>query len=55
MNTTRIELRRTLAKLNSARKIGNTDHPELMNIPGNKKLFVYADTETYYDTNGVEP
>lgn len=55
MNRTRIETRRTLAKFDTRRKIGGTDHPELMNIPGNKKIFVFADTETFYQTNGIEP
>lgn len=55
MERTRFELRRKLAKEHPKKKIGGTDKPELMNIPGNKKIYVYADTETFYLTNGMKP
>lgn len=52
MNRHRME---PLAKDNPRRRIGGSGKPELMNISGNRKLFIYADTETFYHTNGAEP
>lgn len=55
MNTTKFELRRQLAKRHPKRKIGGTDDSELMKMPALRRLHVFADTETFYCTNGVKP
>lgn len=43
-----------LPGLSKTRRIGATEYMEL-NKPPNLKLEVFADTETFYKTNGVEP
>lgn len=43
-----------LPGLSKTKRIGGTEFMELQK-PSNLKLEVYADTETFYMTNGVEP
>lgn len=39
----------------SNRRVGDTDQMELKSPRGHLKVEIFADTETYYHTNGVEP
>lgn len=55
MNKDKFELRRQLARRHPRNKIGGSEDAELMNIPALKRLHVFADTETFYCTNGVKP
>lgn len=54
MSLTRIRRRRSLGRP-STRKVGSSNVNELCAPAGYPKLEVFADTETYYETLGLEP